>query len=349
MCLDQRGMHIQLIFSVLREPLSEVPLDLLFLHLVVPNSVYYIRPRKFLRNLVTRYWKWAAHQLRFTSYMFGGRYPNEEALPKTRTWEMLFESSETSAPVDPNNVTLFTGSLRRVPAVDRVALPRDTSATVAVDEKGEALDDAGRLVIEAQNNEAVRLGRNPKDDYTVVYIPPGPRRRAIAFIVLMWLGVSVSLVVAITLPIHLGRGVFSALVGREVHDGYSFVAGFYILWGCFIFGKTLNRMDKRRQRLGGEEPRGPWYLYVIKRSSIWLSKIAWLTFWFGIVIPTLIAIVMQLYVVNPLVLFRKPGEPTKIHMVQTWAVGVLYTQMAMKTVRLRPQGRFDVAISRVSI
>ena len=48
------------------------------LHLALPVTLRYFRPRKLARKVANKYWRWAAHQLRLTSYMFGERRPTEE-------------------------------------------------------------------------------------------------------------------------------------------------------------------------------------------------------------------------------------------------------------------------------
>lgn len=49
-------------------------------------------------------------------------------------------------------------------------------------------------------------------------------------------------VMALALPTRLSRVVFWTILGQEVHDGYSIVIGFYLLWGSYFFGKTLVRI-----------------------------------------------------------------------------------------------------------
>lgn len=324
------------------EPLSDVPVDLLFLHIVVPPTLHHFRPRKLLRKVTDYYWRWAACQLRLSSYMFGGRHREEMYFVSTKEW-LSSIWRKPSAKIEPQ----FRGSYRRVPAEDNIALPKELRATVAVDVDGNPLDDAGRRLMERQNAEAEKAKRLVAEDYTIVYLPPHFRYRVIAFIIGLWLAFSMVLVASIAAPIHVGRAVFSLFLDREVHDGYSFVIGFYLFWGCFFIGKTLDRMDKRRQRIGGDGPRGEWPIYVVKRTFLWTAKFVWMAFWLGFVIPALIGIVMEVYLVLPLRLMFVGDVALRIRVFKSWAAGLMYTKMALLTMRHRPETRIDAAITRV--
>jgi E3 ubiquitin-protein ligase MARCH6 len=326
------------------EPLSNIPLDLLFLHIVAPPTLHHFRPRKFVRKVTDFYWRWAARQLRLTSYMFGGEHPAETQFVSTKNWLSSFWR-ETATPAKLE----FRGGYRRVPAEDNIALPKELRATVAVDKNGDPLDDAGRRLLERQNAEAEKARRVVSEDYTIVYLPPHFRYRVILFIVGLWLAFSVVLVSCIAAPIHVGRAFFKLVLNHEVHDAYSITIGFYLFWGCFFIGKTLDRMDKSRQRTAGDGPRGEWPVYVAKRALLWTAKFTWIAFWLGFVIPTLIGVIMEVYLVLPLRLMLVGDAPLRVRVFESWAVGLMYTKMALGTMRYRPETRIDAAITRVSV
>ncbi|KAF8880202.1 hypothetical protein BD779DRAFT_1549951 [Infundibulicybe gibba] len=269
-----------------REPLSNVPIDLLFLHLVLPYTMHYFRPRKALRTLATSVWKYLATRLRLTSYFFGGRHACEEYTPVKWTKNFVRPAGEiVEAEV------IRDGIFRRVPAVDNIPLPRDMRATVSVTEDGEPIDEEARQLMLIQDTEAEKAKRNVKDDYRVVYIPPHFRYRVISFIALLWVIGAVFLGVSVALPIQLGRSFFKLFTQRDIHDGYSLIVGSYLLWGCYIIGKAIDRLDKRRQRRSGDGPRADLRVLVIKRGLLWVAKISYMVVFLGIVIPTLISLI----------------------------------------------------------
>lgn len=235
----------------------------------------------------------------------------------------------------------------RVPAQDNIALRRDLKATTTVGEDGEPLDEEGRKIIEAQNAEAEKAKREVAKDYITVYTPPYFGTRVVLFIITMWLSGSLVLVTSIATPILLGRRVFALFVPHEVHDGYSLIVGFYLLWGCYAVGKTLDRMDKRRQRVGNELARGAFVLYAVKRATLWSMSIAWMFLWMGVIIPILVALVMEFYLILPLRLIFSPTTYIRIHVVESWAVGLIYSKMAIHPPRFRRETRVDTAIAQV--
>ncbi|THH10343.1 hypothetical protein EW145_g1377 [Phellinidium pouzarii] len=333
----------------LRAPLSDIPVDLLFLHIVMHSTVKYIRPRKFALALASYYWRWAARQLRLTSYMFGGLHPEEmQPSANVSSWlSSFYASKQLEKPSDAHNVAQFDGRYRRVPAQDNIALPREIRATVAVDEHGVPLDDAGRRLMDIQNSEAEKARRDISVDYTLVYLPPHFKERVIIFILSLWIAGSSLFVAAFVIPTLLGRAVFGLAFDREVHDGYSIIVGFYLLWGCYSLVRLLGRIDKRRQRMTHDEPRGDWAVYLFKRSMLWAGNFVWVAFWLGFVIPTLIAVVMEVYLVHPLRIMIKPDLTLNIRVFDFWALGLLYTKMALKSMRFRPETRVDVAVKEM--
>ncbi|KAF9522418.1 hypothetical protein CPB83DRAFT_112389 [Crepidotus variabilis] len=326
-----------------REPLSNVPVDLLFLHLVLPYTMLYFRPKRAIKEVATIVWKFLATRLRLNSYFFGGRHPQEEFTPKD--WRDNFFRSDTFV-ADPD--THLDGSFRRVPATDNLALPRDMRATVAVTAEGIPLDDAASKLMALQNIEAEKARRNVNEDYMIVYIPPNFRWRIITFIVLLWIVGAVFVGFAVAVPLSLGRSFFKLFTMRDVHDGYSFIIGFYLNWFCYLTARAIDRLDRRRKRRNnGDGPRAELGLLVAKRGLLWLAKTIYMAFFLGVVIPILLAIVIDLYIVLPVRLSFNPDLVPRIRIVDQWALGLLYAKMAMYTLRLQPQTRISRGLQHI--
>ncbi len=325
----------------LSEPLSTVPIDLLFLHLILPYTLRYFRPKKIVKQAGVHVWKFLAMQLRLSSYLFGGRYSTEEYSLKKWTLRTLISTN-----LDDTEV-LHDGTFRRVPNSDNVALLKDELATVEVDAEGVPVNDIEDRLMQRQNQEAEKAKRNIKDDYTITYMPPRFKYRVITFMVAIWMVCSIFLASSLAIPIIFGRFFFKLFVPYHVHDGYSFIAGFYLLWGCWLLNMVVERMDKHRQRRGGGEPRADLPLYFAKRSLLWLAKASYMTFFLGFVIPTLIAVVVELYIVMPFRQTFYPDMPPRIRIVDMWALGLLYTKIALQGPRVRPVGRITIGLERV--
>ncbi|PPQ70661.1 hypothetical protein CVT24_000669 [Panaeolus cyanescens] len=320
-----------------KEPLSNVPVDLLFLHITLPYTMHYFRPKRFVKEISTRVWKFLATRLRLTSYFFGGRHPQEEFTPKSFKDNFF----RTDVFVFDEEYHVLDGSFRRVPATDNLSLPREMRATVAVNAEGEPVDDAARELMAQQNAEAEKGKHLVKDDYMIVYLPPYFRYRIIAFIFILWTCGAAAFGVCVAFPIQVGRSFFRMFTPRELHDGYSFIAGFYTVWMGYVVGKAIDRLDKRRQRRSGDGPRANLYLLVVKRFLLWTAKTAYMILGLGIIVPVLLGVVMDLYIFLPIRLaFSAMTVPT-LRIVDLWALGLVYAKIAWSVLRIFDQNRMS--------
>lgn len=326
-----------------REPISTVPVDLIFLQFALPYTMRYLRPRKFFHRWAVCIWKLVAARLRLTSYMFGERHPDEEFTMQFDAWIPFLRRS--SGDIEAASKTP-DGTFRRVPASDNIALPKDMRATAEVLEDGTPANPVAEELVAAQDAEAAKAKRDIKNDYLIVYFPPNFRLRIFGFIASVWVIVAVLAAIFIAVPMQLGRHFFCLFTSKELHDGYSFLAGLYLLWACYLVAKTLERMDKRRQRRGGDGPRAEFAVFFVKRSLLWLSKIAYMGIFLGIIIPILFALVIDMYIVMPVRLTLNPTLVIHIRIVDMWALGLVYGKIFMRINR-RPQ--FDVGRGVVTI
>lgn len=278
-------------------------------------------------------WKGLAKRLRLTSYFFGKRYAEEEYTPKTWSLSLIIDGPSKNNPV---LVSDYDGSFKRVPNTDDIAIPREMRATVTVTATGEPIGEAAKALMVRQDAETVKAGRHVKKDFTVVYLPPHFRYRMILFVFILWSFGALCLGVSLALPILLGRGFFGIVYKgkREVHDGYSIIAGFYMLWGCWIAGRAVDRLDKRRQRWGTEGPRGSLWWLAVKRGLLWTVKASYMALFFGIIIPTLVGGVVELYIVLPFKMYLTHDlDVPKVRVLDCWAAGLLYMKIAMRVTR----------------
>lgn len=331
--------------SVYSEPLSDVPVDLLFLQIVLPYTMRYLRPRKVLHKASVQVWKFLAAKLKLTSYMFGERHADEEMTVRYQTWTAAFRRTAKDRE---GIVMVKDGSFRRVPASDNIALPRDMPATAEVHEDGTPANDAAKELVSLQNLEALKAKRDIRADYIVVYFPPRFRARVLTFIAAVWLIVAIVVATGIALPIQIGRRFFGLFTSTELHDGYSFLAGFYLLWGCYAIGHIAERLDKRRLRLSHNGPRPEFMVFFVKRSLVWSSKIAYMVVFLGVVIPVLLGLVVDLYIILPIRLTLDPAMVPKIRMVDMWSLGLIYGKIAIRLRRrIQLPGRVSQALQTV--
>ncbi|PPQ98798.1 hypothetical protein CVT26_014350 [Gymnopilus dilepis] len=316
---------------VLPEPLSNVPVDLLFLHLVLPYTMHYFEPKQTIKQVAMMVWKYLAARLRLTSYFFGHRHQEEEYTPKD--WRDNFRRDGIVRP------GVQDGTFCRVPATDHLALPRGIRATVAVNADGEPVDDAALCLMNLQNAEVEKVQQTITSNYMVVYMPPYFCYRIILFFTLLWIFGTICLGFALALLIHMGRSFFWFFTLQEVHDGYSIIVGFYLIWICHLITKAINHLNKRCQQRGGEGLRAELPVLVLKWGLLWLVRTAYIVFFLGAVIPVLLAIAVDLYIVLPIRFMIDPGHLPKIKFVDAWALGLLYVEIGMHAHWVWPPNR----------
>ena len=160
-----------------------------------------------------------------------------------------------------------------------------------------------------------------------------------AFIAALWLMGSVFLATCLSVPTLLGRQLFAFATSREVHDGYSFLLGFHVLWAAWHAGVAFQMVHARRLLVDAETTRLQTAIYCLKRGVIWTAQIAYLTFMLGIVIPVLLGLVVEMYFVLPMRPAQGPTpEISYIRLADMWALGLLYAKITMNSRPLQPRG-----------
>ena len=73
----------------------------------------------------------------------------------------------------------------------------------------------------------------------------------------------------------------------------------------------------------------------------------WLAFFLGVVIPTLVALVVELYLVLPIRYAHNPEVELRVRVVDMWALGLLYSKIALRAHRLQGGGFLTRGIEQV--
>ncbi|CAE6474360.1 unnamed protein product [Rhizoctonia solani] len=296
----------------MREPLSEIPVDLLFLHLVMPPTVKRLTIGSWMKARLEVWWKYTARQLRLSSFMFNQLHADELQRESKALRPMHGPAETWTIPSDEH----LYGRWLRVPKSDNIAFLRDQPVLIQVDHSGRAVRQRGEEVMAEQDEETRRAGRTPEQDYIIVHVPPFFGGRCLLLVVMLWITAASITVTGTVGPILLGRWLLSTLAHKShVHDGYSLVIGWYILWG----------------------------LWRVHRSQVrsWTSALAWVANIFciglgmGVIMPILVAVTLQMYVVLPLRLWWNPETVPVLRIAEDWALGLVLMKIGWQTWRLR--------------
>lgn len=310
------------------EPVLEFPVDLLLYNFFMPLAVEHFKPSEGLQAMYTWWFRKCARFLRLTSFLFGGRVHDEEGhfagslIKNIRLNKAPEKSSDGNVPVKDANF-VRTGRYVRAPASDSVRRSKGQVVFVPVSEDNKRLDGKPDDVEPETSPEGGK--------FTHVYIPPNFRTRLGILVVLVW-GYAAVTGVGITIgPLILGRLLLSTLVpaGLRTNDVYAFSIGVYIVGSlAFLYSKSEEIQD--------------WFSTVAKARSVDLFKakevlfravkVSYLFTAFGLVIPTLLAVLMELYIIMPLHTLMSKDEQHVIHFVQDWTLGVLYVKLIVRWV-----------------
>lgn len=178
-------------------PISSLPIDLLAVQFLLPPIMGYIVPREFSKKNVVTWWHIVSRQLRLSSFMFGGRYPEEEGVYVYTSWYAWLLSlrpsstaanDETSSPPPPPPPLYDNfhkdGGLARVPTQDNVpiVIPKRRMIVPVDSVTLQPLNEAERLL----GHPAAGSDDDKTKNTTIVYIPPYFKLRIATFLFLIW-------------------------------------------------------------------------------------------------------------------------------------------------------------------
>jgi E3 ubiquitin-protein ligase MARCH6 len=336
-------------------PVLEFPVDLLFYNFIMPLVIRSIKPSDGLHSLYNWWFHKCARLLRLTNFFFGERQPDEEGRHVRRTWwaTLSWAKGDIDHPVigeeqryvanDKHIDAYFVrdGKFVRAPASDQVRIPKGNSVFLEVSESNERVDGA------PDTNEGLHGRTNAM--FTKVYIPPFFRTRIAVFILLIWVFAAATGVGITIIPLVAGRKMMSSYFSnRPVNDIYAFSAGICIVGSAaylVVYCHTSFSAVKDRLRPYLQSPRQACLgLTSAMANSLRLIYIALA---FSVFLPSLFALVIELYLLVPVHTYLDGAQAHVIHFVQDWTIGVLYVQMAIKFVLWHSTSRPAAALNGI--
>uniref|UniRef100_A0A093V5E7 RING-type E3 ubiquitin transferase n=1 Tax=Talaromyces marneffei PM1 TaxID=1077442 RepID=A0A093V5E7_TALMA len=337
-------------------PILEVPVDLLFYNFVMPVILRAIKPSDGLHNMYDWWFHKCARYLRLSQFLLGERNKDEEGRSIGRTWrDILFGNlGDVENPITTDEDLnaeekkgksprfLRDGKFVRAPASDQVRIPKGIKVFLEVSEDNERTD--GNI----DSDEGLH-GRKSKM-FTQVYIPPNFRLRIFVFIFLIWVFAAVTGVGVTIFPLVVGRRVLSSFFPHvtRMNDIYAFSVGISMLLSA---GYTVVYLRVGYQKLqNGLQPMLSNSGQVISEVTEFLlhaMRLVYLSAVFVILIPSLCALLTELYVLVPIHTYTNGQQAHVIHFVQDWALGVLYVQMAYMFLQWRSNSRAAVALHTI--
>ncbi|EGE81932.1 RING finger membrane protein [Blastomyces dermatitidis ATCC 18188] len=308
------------------EPVLEFPVDLLFYNFVMPLAIRYIRPSDGLHKMYNWWFHKCAHKLRLTHFLFGKRRKDEEGRHAYPTWRgRIFGRRDTLEGENRRKIFLRDGRFVRAPGSDQVRIPKGTPVFLEVDENNKRIDGK-------EDSKEGLHGRSNKM-FAHVYVPPRFKTRIAIFIFMIWVFAAVTGLGCTIVPLVIGRWMISSLFPSHirVNDIYAFSTGIYVVGGVFYaLVYCRHGLPALRQCLQPylASPRQAFpHAYNLLVKLISLLYIGWA---YALFLPSLFALLTELYVLIPLHTYIGGGDAHVIHFVQDWTLGVLYVRMAVR-------------------
>lgn len=367
------------------EPIIEFPVDFLVYSFLIPLLVKVVNPSERVEGMYDWWLRKCARCLRLSQFLFGNRQPDEEGHHVRKSWSSLLglKRGETDAPVigedrkllaDDRNTDVYflrDGRYVRAPASDQVRIPKGHRVFLQVTEDNKRIDG------KADQEYGIHGKEDP--NFTKVYVPPWFRLRIALFLVGLWafaatLGVSASVV-----PMVFGRTLFAITLPSNVqmNDIYAYAAGVYFLGTALFIGlkgrQGLEYVKEKSSALSASA--------VLQKTAIFIWRAIKCLYVYGfsmVVIPCLIAAVLQLYLIIPLNTYSRhmtadassPALPSNstlstegllhntttsavstpdhsqpllashtIHLLQDWTLGFLWARISARLVLIRHDNR----------
>lgn len=323
------------------EPVLEFPIDLLFYNFLMPLAVKFLKPSDGLHAMYDWWFHRCARMLRLTWFMFGERKQDEEGYSVRRRWiDVLWASQgDIAQPRDEPPEKVFKenpdinvyfrkdGRYVRAPASDQVRIPKGTNVFLEVSETNDRVDGTW--------DRPDGLHGRDSDSFKQVYVPPWFRLRIFLFILFIWLFAAITGLGVTIVPLVFGRQVFARIIPSHVkrNDVYAFSIGIYILGGALYILFHLRqgvRYILNALSINAETPQ-----QAIRRATALGSRVArvvWTHTGFIIVLPTLLALVVEFYFIIPIHTYWASEEEHTIHFVQSWTLGLLYVKLSSRLI-----------------
>ncbi|KAI9773703.1 MAG: hypothetical protein M1839_002037 [Geoglossum umbratile] len=327
------------------EPVLEFPVDLLFYNFLMPVVVRFFKPSDGLHTMYSWWFRVCGRMLRLTWFLFGERQKDEEGHHVRRTWwdVLLGRKGDAHRPVigedrktlaEDRNVNAYflrDGKYVRAPASDQVRIPKGGKVFLEVNEDNERID--------GQPDREDGLHGRGTELFTKVYVPPWFRVRISLFILLIWIFAAATGVSLTIIPLVIGRMIFSAIIPNHLrmNDVYAFSIGIYILgglaYGAVWFESAISSLKRTDPQLPNQ------LLHRAIKVSIRVARLIYTYTAFAFLLPSLCAVLTELYVIIPIHTYFAADEQHVIHFIQDWTLGVLYVKMAGRFILWYSQSR----------
>lgn len=331
---------------------SSIGFELVGIAVLLPVAVKAWFPGHWLKKAAKRWWRSTAHALSISSYLIGGRFPNEEVptnplnslkgwlLDHLRSIGIIAEEVDVK---DENEITtkstIAWGAYGRVPADDHAIM--SSPLVIRTDASGEPIEERGKEAMKAQI-EAIEKLTTKKPQYTVVHLPDQFRARIITLFAAIWLTLCTILLTIFLPPLLIGRSTIQVIKWQslrttsiqsqeqnvQVHDGLAWFVGCCVFGISHTVGSKLQRMYFKMRSSSNATRR------FSKHVRRFIQRCTFI-FLFGIVTSTSLGILVEMYINGLTRIFAGSAQMPDISLFHVWSMGLMEQHLAYEIVRIR--------------
>ncbi|MCO5598641.1 hypothetical protein L7F22_052738 [Adiantum nelumboides] len=332
---------------------SSVGFELVGIAVLLPVAVKAWFPGHWLKRAAKRWWRSTAHALSISSYLIGGRYPNEEV--PTNAWNSLkfwlldhlrsigviaeLDQATDDSEITTKSESVSWGGYGRVPADDHAIM--SSPLVIRTDASGQPIEARGKEAMKAQI-EAIEKVTTKKPQYTVVHLPDQFRARIITLFVAIWLTLCTILLTIFLPPLLIGRSTIQVIKWQglrttttqthqqnvPIHDGLAWFVGCCVFGISHTVGSKLQRMYlKMRTSSNATRRFGKHVRRFLQRCT--------LIFLFGIITSTSLGLLVEMYINGLTRIFVGSAKMPDISLFHVWSMGLMEQHLAYEIVRIR--------------
>lgn len=351
------------------EPVYEFPIDFLLYNLLAPIVARFLLPSQGVEDLFKLWLKRCARGLRLSHFLFGDRRKDEEGHYAHSISDTIFYSKVEHSEL------IRDGRYVRAPASDQVRIPKGDRVFLDVTPDNKRVD--------GQPDSRTGLHGRKNKNFAKVYIPPWFRVRISLFIFSLWMFAAGTGVGITVVPMVFGRFFLSMMTPERVmfNDLYAFSVGLVSL-GCTLWILLRSKTAYKGLRGNMSTEKAISALVGIKAYFVRALKSFYVYGFALIVVPTLFALVLQLYLIMPLHTYTAgwstgqkqtsgaidavnatlsvppmadlPLQPSSllaghtVHVLQDWTLGFLYGRVVLRLLMLSRNSRPATALRMIT-
>ena len=206
-----------------------------------------------------------------------------------------------------------------------VRIPKHKSVFLEVNARNERLDGLPEVGDDLHGKH--------KKEIEMVYHPPRFWTRVGGFVLGLWGFAAITGCGATLIPLVIGRRIFARVLPEEVerNDVYAFAMGANLLFGSlYLAYYSRGFVTRRYASIITSDP-----VSALRATTATSWKVAKLIATYAALIgliPALLAMAMEAYVIMPLHSFVIPNEQHTVHFIQSWTLGLLMTNLGRRWV-----------------